>query len=173
MTRNDSIKNLYFTHQSGTSPRSSTLSEEIDAMTHNSSIAECLLQISEAYSTVPGEYMRQDAFRKASIRVRNHPIPVMTYSDAIAIRGVGESCANNIAEYVRSKRMPRLDAMLNDRVAAVAQMKRIWGVGAKKATELVKQGYRELVDLRKLSLEEQRTLLSESSMIALKYCEDL
>ena len=95
------------------------------------------------------------------------------YSDAIAIRGVGKTSANNIAEFVRSGRMPRLDAMLNDRVAAVAQMKRIWGVGAKKATDLVRQGYRKLSDLRTLSLEQQHSLLSKASVIALRYVEDL
>ena len=63
--------------------------------------------------------------------------------------------------------------MLTERVAAVAQMKRIWGVGAKKATDLVRQGYRELSDLRKLSLEQQRGLLSKASVIALEYVEDL
>ena len=95
------------------------------------------------------------------------------YSDAIAIRGVGKTSANNIAEFVRSGRMPRLDAMLNERVAAVAQMKRIWGVGAKKATDLVRQGYRQLSDLRKLSLEKQHSLLQKASVIALRYVEDL
>ena len=95
------------------------------------------------------------------------------YSDAVAIRGVGKTSANNIAEFVRSGRMPRLDAMLNERVAAVAQMKRIWGVGAKKATDLVRQGYRKLSDLRTLSLEQQHGLLSKASVIALRYVEDL
>mgnify|MGYP005748042351 FL=1 len=98
---------------------------------------------------------------------------IYRYSDAIAIRGVGKTSANNIAEFVRSGRMPRLDAMLNERVAAVAQMKRIWGVGAKKATDLVRQGYRKLSDLRTLSLAQQHSLLSKASVIALRYVEDL
>jgi len=159
------------TNDGSSSPRSNSWKQSIDANTHNDKIAECLLRISEAYSTIPNQYLRTDAFRKAAIRIRNHPEPVMDFNDAIKVRGIGNSCANNIAEFVRTGTMPRLSTLLNDNLAAVIQMKRVWGVGAKKATELVKKGYKTLDDLRKLP--DNDLPLSKASAIALKYVEDL
>ena len=74
-------------------------------------------------------------------------------SDGKRPRYFGQKTFDKIKEILDTGRLEKLEELLKDRkVTLTREFCRIWGVGAKKADEMMKQGFKSIEDLRKVRL---------------------
>jgi DNA polymerase/3'-5' exonuclease PolX len=94
---------------------------------------------------------------------------VFSIDDVPPIRGVGEKIKAKIAEIIATGHLASADKARATKAPDTLELfENIYGVGPKKATELVKAGYRTLDSLR---LSEG--VLNKKQLVGLKYYDDL
>mmetsp|Transcript_17740 Transcript_17740/g.25036 ORF Transcript_17740/g.25036 Transcript_17740/m.25036 type:complete len:896 (+) Transcript_17740:104-2791(+) len=88
------------------------------------------------------------------------------------VKGFGPKVMSLCSEYLETGKLQLIKELENDSLRRnMRNMIRIWGVGPKKAAELVKSGYASIDDVR-IALKSRSLVLSENAMIGVKYYED-
>ncbi|KAK8139856.1 DNA polymerase IV [Apiospora sp. TS-2023a] len=115
-----------------------------------------------------GQNWRRDAYRKAASALKQQPVKILTYAEAIAIRNIGESSAEKIEEFVKTGRMLKLQNLQNDPMIKLRGLfTNIYGVGTVQADHWIRKGYRTLDDIR------EKAHLTPCQKIGIGHFDDL
>ncbi|EZG06766.1 hypothetical protein H106_03728 [Trichophyton rubrum CBS 735.88] len=114
----------------------------------NSRTIDVLQQMLSYYERTADQW-RCLAYRRAIAALRRERNKVVSKSQALKIKGIGERLAAKIEEIVWTNRLRRLEqANMEPRDALLSQFLNIYGVGYQQASKWVAQGYKSLDDLK-------------------------
>ena len=113
-----------------------------------------------------GEFMRGRAYQKAQESIMNYPDNITEVSQISGFKGIGATITSKLGEYVTTGKIAALEKERNNPLHIFTQ---IYGVGPKKAKDLIEKGVRTLEDLK----EKKDELLNETQLIGLQYYEDI
>lgn len=132
----------------------------------NEKFIEILDELSK-FMVKRGEPFRARAYQKAQESIINYPneINETNYQTLISLPGVGETIVNKFKEYIQTGTLRILERERNDPKNIFSD---IYGIGPKKAEELVKKGITSVEQLR-----EKQDELNNVQQIGLKYYEDV
>jgi NAD-dependent DNA ligase len=113
-----------------------------------------------------GEPFRARAYQKAQETIMSFPEDITSPAQLKGLPGIGETIMDKLNEYVETGTLKILEREKNNPVNILAD---IYGVGPKKAKELVDKGITTIEQLR----EKQDELLNDIQKVGLKYYEQL
>lgn len=112
-----------------------------------------------------GEPFRARAYQKAQETIMAYPADIMSPNDLKGKPGIGDTIMEKLNEYVQTGTLKILEREKNNPVNILAE---VYGIGPKKAKELVDQGISSIEQLRN-----NQQLLNDVQKVGLKYYEDI
>ena len=112
-----------------------------------------------------GEPFRARAYQKAQETIMAYPGDIISPKDLKGKPGIGETIMEKLNEYVETGTLKILEREKNNPVNILAD---VYGIGPKKAKELVDGGITSIAQLR-----ENQQLLNDVQKVGLKYYEDV
>ncbi len=112
-----------------------------------------------------GEPFRARAYQKAQETIMAYPADIMSTNDLKGKPGIGDTIMEKLNEYVQTGTLKILEREKNNPVNILAE---VYGIGPKKAKELVDQGISSIEQLRN-----NQHLLNDVQKVGLKYYEDI
>ena len=112
-----------------------------------------------------GEPFRARAYQKAQETIMAYPADIMSPNDLKGKPGIGDTIMEKLNEYVQTGTLKILEREKNNPVNILAE---VYGIGPKKAKELVDQGISSIEQLRN-----NQHLLNDVQKVGLKYYEDI
>lgn len=116
------------------------------------------------------EYMRAKAYANARETIMNYDGDISGPNDLRGLPGIGKAIQEKLEIFTKTGSLPILEEeseLLKERHAMRVFMD-IYGVGEKKAEEIVKEEIYSIAELRK-----NKDLLNDKQVIGLKYYEDI
>jgi NAD-dependent DNA ligase len=113
-----------------------------------------------------GEIHRARAYKKAEETIVNFLEDITDVKQLEGKPGIGATIMEKLKEYVETGTLKILEREKNNPINILTE---IYGIGPKKAKELVDKGITSIVELR----EKQNELLNDKQIIGLKYYEDI
>ena len=113
-----------------------------------------------------GEFMRGRAYQKAQESIMNYPDNITEVSQISSFKGIGATIISKLGEYVTTGKIEALEKERNNPLHIFTE---IYGVGPKKAKDLIEKGIRTLDDLKARKNE----VLNETQLLGLTYYEDI
>lgn len=139
----------------------------VESKNPNAETINSLMQLADQYGEGPQSW-RRNAYRKAAGALKQQPVKILTYAEAIAINNIGESSAEKIEEFVKTGRIIKLQNLQNDPMVKVRGLfTSIYGVGTTQADLWIQKGYRTLDDIR------EKAQLTPCQKIGLEHFNDL
>jgi DNA ligase (NAD+) len=112
-----------------------------------------------------GEQFRARAYQKAQETIMSYPSDILNPSDLKGKPGIGPTIMEKLDEYVKTGTLKVLEREKNNPINVLAD---VYGIGPKKAKELVDNGITSIEDLRK-----NQQLLNDIQKVGLRYYEDV
>lgn len=112
-----------------------------------------------------GEPFRARAYQKAQESIMAYPGDILSPNDLKGKPGIGETIMEKLNEYVQTGTLKILEREKNNPVNILAE---VYGIGPKKAKDLVDQGITSIAELR-----ENQQLLNDIQKVGLQYYEDI
>jgi DNA ligase (NAD+) len=112
-----------------------------------------------------GEPFRARAYQKAQETIMAYPKDINKPSDLKGLPCIGSTIMEKLEEYVKTGTLRVLEREKTNPVNILAE---VYGIGPKKAKELVDQGITSIAQLR-----ENQNLLNDVQKVGLKYYEDI
>ena len=112
-----------------------------------------------------GEPHRARAYQKAEETIIKYQGDITNPKQLKGLPGIGDTIMTKLEEYVKTGTLAALEKERNDPANILAQ---VYGIGPKKAKELVAAGIKNIDDLK-----ENQNLLNDSQKIGVKYFEDI
>ena len=112
-----------------------------------------------------GEAFRARAYQKAQETIMAYPGDIMSPSDLKGKPGIGPTIMEKLNEYVETGTLKVLEREKNNPVNILAD---VYGIGPKKAKELVDNGITSIAQLR-----ENQQMLNDIQKVGLRYYEDV
>ena len=140
---------------------------EIEIMTKRYN--EAFIELMEKLSTIMlkhGELFRARAYQKAQETIMAYPSDITSPSQLKGLPGIGPIIMEKLNEYVETGTLRILE---REKVNPINILSDVYGIGPKKAQELVDAGIKTIDDLR-LRKDE---LLNDIQRVGLKYYEDI
>jgi NAD-dependent DNA ligase len=113
-----------------------------------------------------GEPFRAKAYQKAQDTILKYPNSITTAEQLEGLPAIGPTIMDKLKEYVKTGTLRILEQEKSNPVNILTD---VYGIGPKKAEELVKTGIKTIADLR----EKQDELLNDIQKIGLQYYEDI
>ena len=113
-----------------------------------------------------GEPMRARAYQKAQESIINYPEDIKNTSQIKNLKGVGATIIKKLDEYIETGKINALEKERNNPIHIFTE---IYGIGPKKAQQLIDDG---IVTLDKLKIR-QDEVLNDTQKTGLKYYEDI
>jgi DNA polymerase/3'-5' exonuclease PolX len=113
-----------------------------------------------------GEIFRAKAYKKAQESITSCKKNITCIEDVNGLPGIGPSIIQKLKEYMDSGNLKILE---DEKIKPENTLTDVYGIGPKKAAELVKMGITNISQLR----EKQNEVLNKSQIIGLKYYEDI
>jgi NAD-dependent DNA ligase len=113
-----------------------------------------------------GDRIKSIAYKRAHEAILNLDHDVRTLDELKGVSGIGASSLAHMREYLEKGTLEIIEA---ERLNPENVLSDIYGVGPKKAKELVEKGITSIADLRK----KQDELLNNVQKVGLKYYEDI
>lgn len=116
---------------------------------NNQNIANILNEIGLYYEIENDQYRKKSFLNGADI-VRNYKDEITSGNDVISIPGIGKSISEVIDEYITTGEVQRLEDLRKkhkEQKETFDYFQSFYGIGAVKASELVKAGYTTLSQL--------------------------
>ena len=113
-----------------------------------------------------GQPFRGKAYQKAQETIMSYKDDIYSPDQLKGLPGIGPTIMEKLSEYVRTGTLQILEREKNNPVNILAD---IYGVGPKKAKELVEAGITNIAQLRSRA----DTLLNDTQKVGLKYYEDI
>lgn len=112
-----------------------------------------------------GEPFRARAYQKAQETIMAFPSDILSPNDLKGKPGIGETIMEKLNEYVQTGTLRILEREKNNPINILAE---VYGIGPKKAKDLVEQGITSIAQLR-----ENQHLLNDVQRVGLQYYEDI
>ena len=112
-----------------------------------------------------GETFRARAYQKAQETIMAYPGDIMSPNDLKGKPGIGSTIMEKLNEYVETGTLKVLEREKNNPVNILAE---VYGIGPKKAKELVDNGSTSVAKLR-----ENQQMLNDIQKVGLRYYEDV
>lgn len=113
-----------------------------------------------------GEQFRAKAYQKAQESIISYPQNITDVSQLSSISGVGKSIVEKLGEFVATGKIALLE---QERVNPANVLCDVYGIGPKKAGELVASGIQSIADLERVKDD----VLNDVQRIGLKYYHDI
>jgi DNA ligase (NAD+) len=129
---------------------------------------EHYIELLENLSTIMlknDEPFRAKAYQKAQQTIMSYPGDIASPEDLIGQTGIGSTIMDKLIEYTKQGTLKILEDEKNNPINILCD---VYGIGPKKAKELVDSGIKSISDLRS-----NRHLLNETQKIGLHYYEDI
>lgn len=143
------------------------ISQEINKMS-NGRLNEKFIELMEKLADImlkQGEPFRARAYQKAQETIMAYPGDILSPNDLKGKPGIGETIMDKLNEYVQTGTLKVLEREKNNPVNILAE---VYGIGPKKAKDLVEQGITSISQLR-----ENQDLLNDIQKVGLQYYEDI
>lgn len=133
-----------------------------------------VLEEFQAYHKSLGNDREATQYGKAIASIRSSNIKrISSGNELVSLPWVGKGIAKKIDEFIKTGKVGLLEEFKNDpKVQAFRELNQVFGVGPKKAMELVRQGVRSVNDLKK-KVKNGNIRLTRSQSLGLKYYHDL
>ena len=116
---------------------------------------------------------RARAYQTVITQLKQLNTPVTSFQDVAAMKGMGEKIEMKIKEILETGHLRSAEkAKELYPIDALDAFQNIYGVGPAKATELTKQGFRSITELRQ-AVQQNPKILNDKQTIGLKYYEQL
>lgn len=112
-----------------------------------------------------GENFRARAYQKAQETIMSYPADILSPADLNGKPGIGQTIMDKLNEYAATGTLSILEKEKNNPVNILAE---IYGVGPKKAKELVENGISSISQLR-----ENQHMLNDIQKVGLQHYEDV
>jgi NAD-dependent DNA ligase/DNA polymerase/3'-5' exonuclease PolX len=112
-----------------------------------------------------GESFRARAYQKAQETIMAYPGDIMSPNDLKGKPGIGPTIMEKLNEYVQTGTLKVLEREKNNPANILAE---VYGIGPKKAKELVENGITSIAQLR-----ENQQMLNDIQKVGLRYYEDV
>jgi DNA ligase (NAD+) len=116
--------------------------------------------------TKQGETFRSRAYQKAQETIMSYPHDIKSSSDLKDAPNIGSTIMEKLNEYVQTGTLMIIEKDKNNPINILSE---VYGIGPKKAKELVDNGITNISQLR----ERQNDVLNDTQKIGLKYYEDI
>jgi NAD-dependent DNA ligase len=113
-----------------------------------------------------GEPFRARAYQKAQETIMAIPVDILSPQDLKGKPGIGDTIMEKLNEYVSTGTLKVLEREKNNPINIISE---VYGIGPKKAKELVDKNITTIEELR----EKQDELLNDTQKVGLKYYEDI
>jgi DNA ligase (NAD+) len=113
-----------------------------------------------------GEAMRGRAYQKAQESIINYPEDIKSTDQIKNLKGIGATIIKKLNEYIETGKINALEKERNNPIHIFTE---IYGIGPKKAQQLVDDGVQTLEQLK----IRQDEVLNDTQKIGLKYYEDI
>ena len=143
------------------------ISKELKQMS-TGRLNEKFIELMEKLSDImlkQGEPFRARAYQKAQETIMAYPDDILSPNDLKGKPGIGETIMEKLNEYVQTGSLKILEREKNNPVNILAE---VYGIGPKKAKDLVDQGITSIAELR-----ENQQLLNDIQKVGLQYYEDI
>ena len=145
------------------------ITEQISKMSDTIRLNEKFIDIMEQLSNImlkQGEPFRARAYQKAQETIMAYPGDILSPDDLKGKPNIGPTIMEKLNEYVQTGTLKVLEREKNNPVNILGE---VYGIGPKKAKELVDKGVTTIAALR----TNQDELLNETQKVGLKYYEDI
>lgn len=112
-----------------------------------------------------GEPFRAKAYRQAAESIMLFPNNITDPKQLQGVKGIGATIMNKLNEYVETGTLRVLE---RERANPLNQLTKVYGIGPKKAKDLIEKGITTIDDLRK-----NEDLLTDNMKIGVKYFNDI
>ena len=112
-----------------------------------------------------GEPMRARAYQKAQQSLMLYDKPINSVAELAPLKGIGKTMLSKFQEYIDTGKISAIEKEKNNPLILFTN---IYGVGPKKADDLVKKGITTIEELRKNTGE-----LNDKQKLGLQYYEDI
>jgi DNA ligase (NAD+) len=112
-----------------------------------------------------GDVFRAKAYRTAADAIMFINTDITEPSQLAEIKGIGKTILAKLNEYVKTGKIQSLE---DERLNPINQLTRVYGIGPKKAIDLISKGIKSIDDLRN-----NQELLTDNMKIGLKYFNDI
>ena len=129
---------------------------------------EKFIELMEQLSNImlkQGEPFRARAYQKAQETIMSYPADIMSPNDLKGKPGIGPTIMEKLNEYIETGTLKVLEREKNNPVNILAD---VYGIGPKKAKELVDNGITSIAQLR-----ENQQMLNDIQKVGLRYYEDV
>jgi len=132
---------------------------------YNESFIDLLNKLSEIMMK-HGEPFRAKSYQKAQDTILKYPSNITSAQQLEGLSGIGPTIMDKLKEYVETGTLRILEQEKNNPINIFTD---VYGIGPKKAEELVKAGVKTIAELR----TRQNELLNEIQKIGLTFYEDI
>ena len=157
----------------GTNKTNLKISQDIETMNATNQMPsgrlnEKFIELMEKLADImlkQGEPFRARAYQKAQETIMAYPDDIVSPNDLKGKPGIGATIMEKLNEFVQTGTLKILEREKNNPVNILAE---VYGIGPKKAKELVENGITSIEQLR-----ENQQLLNDVQKVGLKYYEDI
>ena len=135
----------------------------------NARYNEKFIEVLEKLSTImlkKGEAFRARAYQKAQEFIMSYPDNITSLNELIGKPNIGPAVLERLEEFITTGTLQIIEREKNNPVNILSD---VYGIGPKKAQDLVEQGVTTIAELR----INQDKLLNETQKVGLKYYEDI
>ena len=119
----------------------------------------------EEYMLKKGEFMRSRAYQKAQQALINYKKDINNPEEIKELKGIGPTIIKKLNEYIKTGKIEALEREKKDPIHILTQ---VFGIGPKKAKELLSKGITTLK-----GLNDNQEMLTENQKLGLKYYTDI
>lgn len=131
------------------------------------------LDIMRKKEQVEKETFKERAYQKVINQLKEHSTSITSYEDVMQLKGIGDKISKKIKEILETGSLRSAERVQqNYNIEALDAFQAIYDVGPMKASDLIKQGYTTIEQLRE-AIKTNSKLLHGKQQIGLKYYEDL
>ena len=113
-----------------------------------------------------GEPFRAKAYQKAQESILSYSNDIVTHEQLNGLPGIGSTIMEKLKEYVETGTLRIIESEKTNPINILTD---VYGIGPKKAEELVKAGIKTIAELR----ERQNELLNDVQKVGLQYYNDI
>jgi NAD-dependent DNA ligase len=147
------------------SQNNTNMTNNIDTGRLNEKFIELMEKLSDIMLK-QGEPFRARAYQKAQETIMSIPDDIQSPQDLKGKPGIGDTIMEKLNEYVSTGTLKVLEREKNNPINIISE---VYGIGPKKAKELVDKNITTIEKLR----EKQDEVLNETQKVGLKYYEDI
>lgn len=125
-----------------------------------------ILEILHTTISKTGDYFRAKNYENALNNIVNYDVDINNLNDLKNIPKIGTTIFNKLKEFIETKNIQSLEDLKNKPEMLFLD---IYGIGPKKAEDLVKSGYKSISELR----DAKEDVLNDKQKLGLKYYEDI